>query len=227
MTPRELQALILATPACAPHIHTDAVIDSGTATGWGGLSVTDSSKNWGADALVGMCAFLTDQDGGTFVRRIVGNSPDMFGIDAPPPSGETPITRLTYSISNKLTADDARAKDQAIADALAKSGALTQIVSRKIGEDDVLRELGISVGDALLTKLETLALTESKIKRALRLLGNNDLDVGNDQTQAMIDALPMPVSKDEKTALKNMALRTVTVSGAQVSTALRGPWGDE
>lgn len=153
MTPRELQTLILATPACAQHVHNN----------------------------------------------------DMA----------------------KIGAEDARAKDQAVADALAASGALTQIASRKIGEDDVLRDMGVAAGDEVLTKLETLALSDSKVLRAMRLLGQGDLDIGHDQTQAMIEALPPPFTEAEKLALKNMALSTVAVSGAEVSTALRGPWEDE
>lgn len=153
MTPRELQTIILATPECAPHVHTS---------------------------------------------------------DMP-----------------KISSDEARAKDQAVADALAKSGALTRIVSRKIGEDDVLREIGVDAGDDLLTKLETIAVGNSKVRRALRLLDADDLDIGDPQTQAVIDALPAHVTQDEKGALKGMARRLVPVSGAQVSTALRGPWGVE
>lgn len=151
MTPRELQTLILATPSCVQHVHSN----------------------------------------------------DM----------------------SKIGAEEVRGKDQAVADALMACGALTQVMPRKIGEDDVLRELGVTAGDDVLTKLETLAVADSKVRRAMRLLAAGDLDIGHAQTQAMIDALPMEFTADEKTALKNMALRTVSVSAAEVSTALRGPWG--
>lgn len=154
MTPRDLQSLILATPECAPHIHT----------------------------------------------------------------GDMP----------KIGADEARAKDQAVADALMASGALKLLISRKVGEDDVLRECGLALGDAILTKLEAAANADSKIKRALRLLQKDDLDIGNVQTQAAINTLRGPLlTSAEADALLGMGFVAQHISAAQVSNALRGPWGDE
>lgn len=153
MTPRELQALILATSACASHVHTN----------------------------------------------------DMDKIDA----------------------NEARAKDQAVADALASSGALTRIVSRKIGVDTLIGELGLQTGSAIYEKLEQIAAVSKGIEMAVHLLDVGNLDIGHHETQAAIDALPATFTAAEKAAMKNLALRSDSVSAAEVSVALRGPWGDE
>src|SRR5574337_1243173 len=152
MTPRELQALILATPACAAFVHTN----------------------------------------------------DMPNIGA----------------------EEARAKDQSVADALLSSGALTQNVSRKIGVGDLLGELGIQTGGAIYSRLRALAASDIGVELALHMLDAATLDIGHPQTQAAIDALP-GFSDEEKAAMKDMARSVVTVTASEVSIALRGPWGDE
>lgn len=154
MTPRELQALILTTSACAPYVHTN----------------------------------------------------DM----------------------EKIGADAARAKDQAVADALMASGVLTGIQTRRIGVNDLLGDLGLQTGTAIYQKLEQVAASDKGVELALMLLKVGSLDIGHHETQQAIAALPEPpFAPDEKSAMKNMALRTVPVSAAEISTALRGPWGDE
>lgn len=153
MTPRELQALILATPECALHIHT----------------------------------------------------PDM----------------------PKIGAEEARAKDQAVLGALVDSGALMQPSPRKIGVGDLLGDLGVQTGTVIYQKLVTISASDLAVELALSMLKAGTLDIGHHETVAAIDALPEPITAEEKAAMKAMAIQHVHVSAADVSIALRGPWGSE
>lgn len=125
-----------------------------------------------------------------------------------------------------ITAGEVKPKDAAIAAIL--SGYLKRNTARKIGIDDVLGELGVTVGSAIYEKLQSLAPASTPVRLALGLLDRNKLDIAHPQTQGAIGALPQPpFTPAEIAALQGMAYQPVTVTMEQVGVALRGPWGDE
>jgi hypothetical protein len=65
----------------------------------------------------------------------------------------------------------------------------TRIVAARIGVGSVMSALGASAGAALLDTLEVIAASNSPVKWALRLLAADNLDIGNAETRAQIDAL--------------------------------------
>lgn len=125
-----------------------------------------------------------------------------------------------------ITAEQVKPKDAAIAAIL--NGYLKRNMTRKIGVDDVLGELGVATGATIYEKLQSLAPNSTPIRLALGLLERNKLDIAHPQTQGAIGALPQPpFTPDEIAALQGMAYQPVTVTMEQVGIALRGPWGDE
>ena len=128
----------------------------------------------------------------------------------------------------KIGADEARAKDQAVADALNAAGAGMELRSRLIGYGAVLAELGPVAGAAVLDKLDAAAAQSSPLKWAMKLLDTGTLDIGVPVTQAQIQAMRGGLLTDaEADALQRMGMEPIIVSSQQVSNALRGPWGDE
>lgn len=65
----------------------------------------------------------------------------------------------------------------------------TRLVEMRIGFGAIMSALGASAGAALLDALEVVAVSSSPVKWALRLLAADNLDIGNLQTRAQIDAL--------------------------------------
>lgn len=65
----------------------------------------------------------------------------------------------------------------------------TRLVSTQIGFGAVMSALGASAGAALLDTIEVAAVSNSPVKWAMRLLAADNLDIGNLETRAQIDAL--------------------------------------
>jgi len=64
--------------------------------------------------------------------------------------------------------------------------------------------------------------------QAWRSLSKASLDVGNLSVRAAIDMMVGTLlTAEQATAVKAMAEQPATVSAADVSRAMRGPWGDE
>lgn len=136
--------------------------------------------------------------------------------------------------SRKATA---RADDAAIAEIL--SLGRTAIVPREIGDGAVLLCLGVPEGPLFLYHLEVLAETappegsgEAAIiahavaRQAWRSLLKAALDVGNASVRAAIDLfVGTLLTAEQAEAIKRLAEIPEVVSAADVSRALRGPWG--
>lgn len=123
----------------------------------------------------------------------------------------------------RIGGQEARAKDQAIADILNAGGAITTITRRTLGIGTVLDALGPTDGAAVLDALYALAASVRPIHYALMLLERGDLDVGMASTRAQIDALVGSALTAEQAArLKSLAEEPVPVTAADVSIALRG-----
>lgn len=120
----------------------------------------------------------------------------------------------------KAAGRTAAENDQVIADIL--NGYLTEKHNRKIGIADLLGALGLTLGAAVYEKLQLVAAVSVPVKLALGLLERDNLDIGHDETQAAIDALPAPFTPEEKAAMKQLAWQPTHISGADVSIALRG-----
>lgn len=129
----------------------------------------------------------------------------------------------------KIGADETRAKDQAIADILNEAGAVKELRPRLIGYREVLLELGPDVGAAILDRLTNAANNISKLRWSMRLLEMRDFDIGSQTAQAQIAELGTAgvITSAEVEALQALGMSKVNISGAQVSVALRGPWGNE
>jgi len=133
----------------------------------------------------------------------------------------------------------APADDAAIAAIL--SDGRTRIVSREIGDGAVAVALGIPGGPVFLYQLELTAnanpgesATYEQIARisiarqTWRSLQKASLDIGNPVVRAGIDVMVGTLlTADQAAAVKSLAEVPDTVSVADVSLAMRGPWGDE
>ncbi len=124
----------------------------------------------------------------------------------------------------KISGSVVRAKDQAIANILNAAGSFKRLNTRMIGIGTVLDTLGADTGAAVLDGLYAAASADRALFYALKLLERGELDVSLSSTRAKMDALlPTGIAA----ALKALAETPETISAAQVSVALRGPWGDE
>lgn len=127
--------------------------------------------------------------------------------------------------------------DLAIAEIL--SVGRTQIVGTQIGDGDVAIALGIPDGPLFLYQLEQAATApvdqtpaaiaaHAMARQAWRSLNKGLLSIGNPAVRAAIDAMVGTLlTAEQATAVKAMAEQPSTVSAAEVSRAMRGPWGDE
>ena len=117
--------------------------------------------------------------------------------------------------------DLANRDDVAIAAAL--SVGRTKLVETRIGYGAVLSVLGADAGAAVLDALEQLAAVSPPIKWAMRLLSNDRLDVGNQETRAQIDKLVAggAMTQEQATAIKKLAVVDDIVSPQEVSDVLR------
>lgn len=135
----------------------------------------------------------------------------------------------------KVPSAEAAAADRAIAEII--SAGRTRIAPTRIGELGVLARYpsGPIDADAVLSKLEAYSVAgsplSSLVARALRGIRSPDgLDFGDTATQTMLAALGQsggPLTAAEAQALASMASVPDPVTAADVSRALRGPWGDE
>lgn len=119
-------------------------------------------------------------------------------------------------------------KDQAIADILNAAQAITTIGTKRIGIGTVLDVLGPVDGSAVLDVLYAASASARPVYYALKLLEQGELDVGAPATRAQVGMLTGTIfTAAQADSILGLALNPVTVSAAQVSNALRGPWGDE
>lgn len=120
---------------------------------------------------------------------------------------------------------EARAKDQAVADVINGLGVAVQVTSRQIGLGTVLDALGPDDGAGVLDALYAIAGTSRPVYYAMKLLERGELDVGMASTREQIDKLVgVVMSVQQAAAIKALAESPVTITAAQVSVALRGPW---
>ena len=133
----------------------------------------------------------------------------------------------------------APADDAAIAEILSEGR--TRIVSREIGDGAVAIALGIPGGPVFLYQLEMAAetspgasATDEQVaqhaiaRQAWRSLQKASLDIGNAVVRAGIDSMVGTLlTADQAAAVKELAEVPDIVSVADVSLAMRGPWGDE
>lgn len=129
--------------------------------------------------------------------------------------------------------------DQAIAALL--SAGRTKIASRQIDDRDVAIALGIPGGPVFLYQLELAAetvpgasATDEQIaqhaiaRQAWRSLQKAALDIGNPVVRSAIDAMVGTLlTAEQASAVKALAEIPDPVTVADVSLAMRGPWGDE
>ena len=117
----------------------------------------------------------------------------------------------------------------------------TRIVSREIGDGAVAIALGIPGGPVFLYQLELAAETSpgesatadqiaqhAIARQAWRSLQKGALDIGNAVVRDAIDAMVGTLlTAEQAVAVKALAEVADQVSVADVSLAMRGPWGDE
>jgi hypothetical protein len=129
--------------------------------------------------------------------------------------------------------------DQAIAALL--SAGRTKIASRQIDDRDVAIALGIPGGPVFLYQLEQAALsapgpdaTAQQIalcaiaRQAWRSITRGTFEVGNPVVRDAVDSMVgVLLTADQSAAIKALAEVPEQVSAADVSRAMRGPWGDE
>lgn len=129
--------------------------------------------------------------------------------------------------------------DAAIAAILSEGSA--KVISREVGDGAVAIALGIPGGPVFLYQLERAAETapgesataeqivqHAIARQAWRSLQKGSLDVGNPVVRDAIDAMVGTLlTADQATAIKALAEVDDPVSVADVSLAVRGPWGDE
>jgi len=127
--------------------------------------------------------------------------------------------------------------DQAIADILSEGR--VKIASKEIGDGAVANALGYPDGPVFLYYLAQAASAPADqtpqsiaacamAAQAWRSLSKASLDVGNLSVRAAIDMMVGTLlTAEQATAVKAMAEQPATVSAADVSRAMRGPWGDE
>lgn len=127
-----------------------------------------------------------------------------------------------------ITGAEARAKDQAVADILNAAATYREVVSRTIGIGTVLDTLGAEAGALVLDSLTALSASIRPLHYAMILLDRGDLDVGLESVRNQINALtPTVFTPQQAQAILALAEQPITITAAQVSIALRGPWGDE
>lgn len=136
--------------------------------------------------------------------------------------------------SRKATA---YADDQAIATIL--SAGRVKIGSREVGDGAVANALGYPDGPVFLYYLAQAASAPADqtpqsiaacamAAQAWRSLSKASLDVGNLSVRAAIDMMVGTLlTAEQADAVKAMAEQPDSVSAADVSRAMRGPWGDE
>lgn len=83
----------------------------------------------------------------------------------------------------------------------------TRLVEMRIGFGAIMSALGASAGAALLDTIEVAAVSNSPVKWAMRLLAADNLDIGNLETRAQIDALAAAgvMTEAQATTLKALA----------------------
>ena len=133
----------------------------------------------------------------------------------------------------------APADDAAIA-AILSAGRVV-VTSREIGDGAVSIALGIPDGPLFLYQLETLAdtppadgaeqaeiIAHAVARQAWRSLSKAAFDVGNAAVRAGIDLfVGSLLTAEQAQAIKALAEAAETITAADVSRAMRGPWGDE
>ncbi|HRD68281.1 MAG TPA: hypothetical protein PKY50_19295 [Candidatus Competibacter sp.] len=136
--------------------------------------------------------------------------------------------------SRKSTAP---ADDQAIA-AILTPGRTTP-GDALISDGDVAIALGIPAGPLFLYQLEQAAnaptgqsaqeiAIHAVARQAWRSIQRGDFKIGNLTVRAAIDAMiGTLLTADQATAIKALAEIPAPVTAAEVSRAMRGPWGDE
>lgn len=138
-----------------------------------------------------------------------------------------------HIVTNNMPKQNAYNKDWAIAGILnAASG--VRVVEDYCNEIEIMARLGPATGATILDKLDTAALANSPLKRAMRAIqSDRGIDLGHTETRAMIDQLVagMVLTSQEGTLLKGLAERPSSiayntvgqpVTWAEVSIALRG-----
>lgn len=136
--------------------------------------------------------------------------------------------------SRKATAP---ADDQAIADLLTPGR--TTPGDKLISDGDVAIALGIPDGPLFLYQLEQAAIApagqsaqeiaiHAVARQAWRSIQRGDFWIGNPTVRAAIDAMiGTLLAAEQATAIKALAEVPAPVTAADVSRAMRGPWGDE
>lgn len=133
----------------------------------------------------------------------------------------------------------APADDAAIAAILSEGRA--RVVSREVGDGAVAIALGIPGGPVFLYQLELASetspgasATDEQIaqhaiaRQAWRSLQKAALDIGNPVVRSAIDAMVGTLlTAEQAAAVKALAEVPDPVTVADVSLAMRGPWGDE
>jgi hypothetical protein len=141
--------------------------------------------------------------------------------------------------TNPARKHTARADDEAIATIL--SAGRTAIAPMEIGDSAVAVALGIPAGPLFLYRLELAATTQPDVgatdqqiaahavaRQAWRSLDKGVFNIGDSTVRAAIDAfIGTLLTQDEADAVKAIAATPDPVSAADVSRAMRGPWGDE
>lgn len=132
----------------------------------------------------------------------------------------------------------AMSDDAAIAAIL--SAGRTSIAQRQINDADAAIALGIPAGPLFLYQLEQAATvapspeaTAQQIalyavaRQAWRSLTRGTFDIGNPVVRQAIDSMVGTLlTAEQATGIKALAEVPQTISAADVSRAMRGPWGD-
>lgn len=129
----------------------------------------------------------------------------------------------------------APADDAAIAEIL--SAGRTRIARKVVDDGDVAVALGIPDGPVFLYQLEHAAtdppapgdiVAHAIARQVWRSLTRGSFDVGDDVVRTAIDAMVgRLLTAEQATTIKDLAVVPDPVSTADVSRAMRGPWGDE
>jgi len=139
----------------------------------------------------------------------------------------------------KISSVEVAAKDKAIADII--SVGRTRLRSRLITDRGVISALGTQAGDAFLTAIEAFAVADlaaehpmkadqAGIKRVLSWLKSDaGIELGDPQTQFLLGVFAQLgiVTANSAAVIRALGTEPDPVSAAEVSRALRGPWGDE
>jgi hypothetical protein len=137
-----------------------------------------------------------------------------------------------HIVTNEMPKQDARAKDQAIADIL-NAPAGTRLVDQFETAISLMAHLGAVTGATILDKLETASAAQPVLKWAmLALKSERGINVGDPDARGMIEQLAAGnvLTQAEADALLALAVRTSSlayaavgkpVTGADVSVALR------